>query len=133
MILTKDSLFFEMVSTTLEASGKGAHAVLAAASAARWLAPYLRTSSHFFYADGPGLQALTEGLQLEPVSKGENIVIYLEPDEGVFMDRLEAAPGIWTTGLAQTYIDLCVSGERGLEAAQHLLETKLDPAWKGLS
>lgn len=116
----------------LEASEKGAHAVLAASSAARWLAPYLRTSSHFFYADGPGVQALTEGLHLEPVSKGENIVIYLEPDEGVFMDRLEAAPEIWTTGLVQTYLDLCVGGERGLEAAQHLLETKLEPAWKGL-
>jgi Transcriptional regulator, AbiEi antitoxin, Type IV TA system len=121
------------ITRALKAAQKGSHAILAASSAARWLAPYLRTSGQFFYADGPGLKALTKELQLEPVSKGENIVIYLEPDEGIFMDRLEAAPGIWTTGLAQTYLDLALSGERGLEAAQHLLETKLESVWKGLS
>jgi Transcriptional regulator, AbiEi antitoxin, Type IV TA system len=121
------------IARVLEAAQSSDQIVLAASSAARWIAPYLRTSSHFFYADGPGLQALTEALQLEPVSKGENIVVYLEPDEGVFTDRFEAAPGVWTTGLAQTYLDLAVSGERGLKAAQHLLETKIEPAWKGLS
>ena len=118
------------ITQALETAGQGAHALMAASTAARWLAPYLRTSSQYFHADQLGLDVFKKALQLQPVLRGENIVLTLEPDEGIFLDRFEAAPGIWTTGLVQTYLDLAVSGERGLEAAQHLLETRILPAWK---
>lgn len=116
--------------TALAKAGKGAHAVLASYSAARWLAPYARQATQFFYADKQGAEILKRHLQLQPVSRGENVVV-LEPREGdVFSGRVEAAPGIWCSGLVQTWLDLSVAGERGGEAAEHLLREKLLPAWK---
>ncbi len=116
--------------TALDEAGKGEHAVLASYSAARWFAPYARQATQFFYADKQGAEILQRHLQLQPVSRGENIVV-LEPRENdVFSGRVEAAPGIWCSGLVQTWLDLNVAGERGDEAAEHLLREKLLPAWK---
>ncbi len=110
----------------------GRHALLASFSAARWLAPFARYQSQVFYADREGEALLQQRLQLQPVSKGENIIIEVLEDEGIFSDRIEAAPGIWTTGLIQTYLDLTAAGERGEEAAEHLRQTKIEPLWRGL-
>ena len=119
----------ERVRAALAEAGQGAHAVLASYSAARWIAPYARQATQFFYADEPGAALLRRHLQLQPVPRGENVVL-LEPHENdVFSGRVEAAPGIWCTGLVQTWLDLSVAGERGGEAAEHLLREKLLPVW----
>jgi len=51
-------------------------------------------------------------------------------DKGVFLDRVEAAEGIWCTSPIQTYLDLAVSGERAIEAAEHLFNERIAPGWK---
>ncbi len=121
------------IKVALADAGQGAHAVLAAFSAARWLAPFARYPSQMFYADEVGESVLREHLQLVPVSKGENVVIERLEDDGVIADRIEAAPGYWTTGLVQTFLDLTQFGERGIEASAHLRQTKIDSLWKGLA
>ncbi|MCE4538812.1 hypothetical protein LXT12_16285 [Pelomonas sp. P7] len=103
-------------------------AILASFSAANWLAPYGRTGTQYFYADREGAQRLRDALKLSPASRGENLVITVLDEPGPLRDFIEPAPGIYTTGLAQTYLDLYAAGERGREAAEHLRKARLQ--WK---
>lgn len=112
----------------LHAGDEGAQAVFASYSAAQWLAPYARTGTHYFYADLKGLERLRVALELSSVSKGQNVIVTLPKDTGLFLDSIEPAPGAVCTSLVQTYLDLAVSGERGAEAADHLRKEKL--AWR---
>lgn len=118
------------IRAALAEAGKGEHAVLASYSAARWFAPYARQATQFFYADKQGVEIVKRHLQLQPVSRGENVVLIEPREDDVFSGRVEAAPGIWCSGLVQTWLDLSVAGERGNEAAEHLLREKLLPAWQ---
>ena len=120
----------EAIRMALAEANNGAHAVLASYSAAQWLAPYARRATHFFYADAEGMKVLRHRLQLQSVARGENIILDEPREDDVFRGRVEAAPGIWCSGLVQTWLDLGVAGERGGEAAEHLLQDKLLPAWK---
>lgn len=120
----------QQIKAALNAAGRGEHALLASFSAAHWQAPFARYPTQVFYADEVGESILQQWLQLEPVTKGENVIIECPADEGIFADRDEAAPGIWCTGLAQTYLDLYSAGERGLEAAEHLRQTRIVPLWQ---
>ena len=110
----------------------GAHAVLGSYSAARWLAPYARQATLFLYADAEGEEILRRHLKLRPVDRGENVVLLRPREDDVFSGRIEPAPGVWCTGLVQTWLDLSVAGERGEEAAEHLLQSKLRPDWEGV-
>jgi hypothetical protein len=107
--------------------------LLSSFSVARWLAPYARVSGEFFYADADGERALTNHLNLEPVSRGENVVVDRPKDDGVYLESIEPKKGLRGTGLIQTYLDLHATGERGQEAAVHFREQKIDPVWKGLA
>lgn len=109
----------------LGAKAPEGRAVFASFSAAHWLAPYGRTGMQYFYADEGGLERLHASLKLSPATKGENIVVTLPKDEGVFFDTVEPAPGAVCTSPIQTYLDLSVAGERGDEAAQHLRRERL--------
>lgn len=113
-----------------EASAGHQHAVLASYSAARWLAPFARVASLYLYANEQGETVLRKHLKLEPPGKGANVSLMRPKDEGVFLDRVEAAKGIWCTSPIQTYLDLAVSGERGAEAAEHLFNERIAPRWK---
>jgi len=115
---------------TLVEAGRGQHALLASYSAGRWLAPFARVASLYLYADAQGEAALRKHLRLEPPGKGANVSLMRPKDEGVFLDRVEAAEGIWCTSPIQTYLDLAVSGERGAEAAEHLFSERIAPGWK---
>jgi len=118
------------VRSALLDAGRGEHLVLASFTAAQWIAPFGRSSTAWFYADAKGEGALKKRLKLEPAGSGGNVSIGRTPDKGIFIDRIEPAPDIWTTGLVQTYLDLFVSGERGVEAADHLLSQKIAASWK---
>lgn len=109
----------------LHAGSEDGQVVFASYSAAQWLAPYARTGTHHFYADHKGLERLHAALGLSPVSKGQNVVVTLPEDKGLFRDTVEPAPGAVCTSPVQTYLDLVVSGERGAEAAEHLRKEKL--------
>lgn len=99
----------------LHAGDKGGQAVFASYSAAQWLAPYARTGTHYFYADLKGLERLSAVLDLSSVSKGQNVIVTLLKDTGLFRDTVEPAPGAICTSPVQTYLDLAIAGERGAE------------------
>jgi len=108
---------------------EGARLLLASFSAAQWLAPYARSAGTRFYANEAGMEALHEHLKLERVAQGTNVSVAVPKDDGVFIDSCEPAPGIWCTGLLQTYLDLSQAGDRGREAADHLRKTRLEEQW----
>ncbi len=56
------------------------------------------------------MERLISGLKLSTTSKGANVTITVPNDEGIFLDAIEPAPGIVTTGVIQTYLDLTVQG-----------------------
>lgn len=109
----------------LKNEGAAGLAMLASFSAANWISPYGRTATQYFYADKAGLEKLREGLKLQASNKGENVVVNVLKDTGLFRDAYEAAEGVFCTSPVQTYLDLAHAGERGREAAEHLKEAKL--------
>jgi hypothetical protein len=118
------SAFEEGARQALPRSEKG-KAVFASFSAANWLAPYGRTDTQYFYADDVGLECLKERLKLSPSRKGENVLVTVPKDDGLFRDTVEPAPGVVCTSAIQTYLDLWATGERGKEAAEHLRQSSL--------
>jgi Transcriptional regulator, AbiEi antitoxin, Type IV TA system len=119
------STFEEAIRHVLHSGPDGARAILASFSAAHWLAPYGRTGTQYFYADNAGLEQLKIYLKLSHASKGENVVITILKEDGLFHDGIEPAPRVICTSLVQTYLDLAVAGERGREAAEHLRQERL--------
>ena len=111
--------------TAFAALPQESSAALASYSAAHWIAPYARTGAQFFYADARAVKTLERELKLSSIAKGENIVVSVPKDEGVFLDVFEPAPGMRVTSPLQTYLDLAKSGERGEEAAEHLRNQRL--------
>lgn len=101
------------------------HAAFASFSAAQWIAPYGRTGTHYFFADREGLRKLQTALKLVSAPKGENVVVTVPKDAGLLADTVEPAPGAVCTSPIQTYLDLYIAGERGIEAAEHLRQERL--------
>lgn len=120
--------FEEAIRPALHTGEESGRVILASFSAARWLAPYGRTGSQYFYADGIGLEKMKTHIKLLPTYKGENIVVILPKDNGLFLDVLEPIIGVFCTSAIQTYLDLTAAGERGREAAEHLRRERL--AWR---
>lgn len=118
-------VFEKAARRVLRAHGAGGLAVFASFSAAQWFAPYSRTGTQYFHADEEGLERLQSALKLSPISKGENVVVSVLKDSGLFRDAEEPAPGAICTSLVQTYLDLADAGERGREAADHLRRERL--------
>lgn len=102
-----------------------AEAALSSFSAAHWIAPYARTGTQFLYADRLALEQVKQELRLSSSLKGENVIVSVPKDRGVFLDIYEPAPGMRCTSPVQTYLDLSRSGERGAEAAEHLRRMRL--------
>jgi hypothetical protein len=117
--------FEDAARTTLGGDPAKRRAVFCSFSAAHWLAPWGRTGMQYFYADETGLEKLKAALQLSVAGKGENVIITIPKDHGILGDTVEPAPGAVCTGPVQTYLDLGVAGERGLEAAEHLRREQL--------
>lgn len=99
--------------------------LFASFSAARWLAPYGRAGTDYFYADEDGAGRLMDRLRLSSANKGENVEITIPKDAGILEGRVEPAPGVFCTNEVRTYLDLYHAGERGREAAEHLRREKL--------
>jgi hypothetical protein len=112
--------FEEAVRRVLRVGSEKGQAIFASFSAAQWLAPYGRTGTQYFYADEAGVRRLEAALTLSSPSKGENIIVTIPKDQGLFRSTVEPAPGAVCTDSVQTYLDLAVAGERGREAAEHL-------------
>lgn len=119
------SAFEEAARQVLRSDRDAGLAAFASFSAARWLAPYGRIGTQYFYADEEGLERLQSALNLAAPAKGENVVITLLADAGVLRDVVEPAPGAVCTSPVQTYLDLASAGERGRESADHLRKEML--------
>ena len=89
-------------------------------TAAQWLAPFSRSGTQTFYADGPGAEVLKEALKLTPAARGANVVLHLPTDESLFDDASEPAPNVFCTSPIVTHLDLCNGSDREREAAAHL-------------
>jgi hypothetical protein len=74
--------------------------------------------------------------QAKEVDSGENLVVLLPKDSGVFLsfdaDSFVGEQTIGCTDPVQTYVDLVHCGGRGEEAAQAVLEQRILPAWEAV-
>jgi Transcriptional regulator, AbiEi antitoxin, Type IV TA system len=100
-------------------------AALASFSAAQWIAPYGRIGTLFLWSEKRAIENIKERLQLSSSLKGENVVVSVPQDNGVFFDAYAPEHGIRCTSALQTYLDLSKNGERGEEAAEHLRRMRL--------
>jgi len=64
------------------------------------------------------------------VDSGENLVVFIPADNGVFYLQEGGTGRLACTNPVQTYVDLFHCGGRGDEAAEALLEQNLKRAWK---
>ena len=79
-----------------------------------------RTGTEYFYANREGAGQITDTLRASGVDKGENVNIRIPKDQYIFADTIEPVSGVICTSPVQTCLDLSVSGERGVESADHL-------------
>lgn len=107
--------------------------VYAAFSAAERQAPHVRQPRTWVYARRPYFEDLLRHAEAKEVDTGENLVVLVPEDAGVFLS-FDPDPSsdatIGCTDPVQTYVDLWHSGGRGEEAAQALFTQRILPAWK---
>ena len=112
--------FEEAVKSVLSPHSFHNSAAFASFSAARWIAPYERTGTDYFYANREGAKKIVDALRASNVDRGNNVEILILKDKNILEDTVEPAPGVICTSPVQTYLDLSVSGERGAESADYL-------------
>jgi len=99
-------------------------------SAAKWIAPYSRSNTETIYVDKDSEQVLISVLELQEIDSGANVILEHPRDSFVFSSSEIASNGISHTNAVQTYLDIRTFGERGEEAAEHLLKHTLLPRWR---
>jgi hypothetical protein len=106
--------------------------MLCSFSAAARLAPFARVPALYLYASHVGFSAVSRYVELAPAERGPNVFIGKPTDLGAsYMPR--SAGGVFWTSPIQTYLDLMREGERGREAARHLLKTVIQEEWESTS
>lgn len=114
-------------------SRTGGLALYASFSAAEFQAPHVRQAKTWLYVRQQDIAKLEELVAAKPVESGENLVVLIPDDDGVFYlgdgGRM-SEHRLACTNEVQTYVDLWHSGGRGREAAEALLEQRLRPEWK---
>jgi len=110
----------------------GGFAAYAAFSAADFQAPHVRQPKTWMYADREYMKRLEEIAEAKRVESGDNLVVLIPDDAGVFYLSDGGTVGdqrMACTNPVQTYVDLAHCGGRGEEAAEALLEQNLKPKW----
>lgn len=111
----------------------GGHAAYAGFSAAEFQVPHVRQPKTWLYVRPQDLAAFEQTVEAKSVDSGENLIVLLPADNGVFYlgdGGTMGEPRLGCTNAVQTYVDLWHSGGRGQEAAEALLEQYLQPLWK---
>lgn len=109
-----------------KAEGRLAYATF---SAANLQAPAVRQPRTWLYLDPNIEQEFQSAVEAKSVDSGENLVVLIPDDAGVFY-RAEAGNNrVPCTNAVQTYVDLTHAGGRGEEAAEAILQQRLKPAW----
>jgi len=115
----------------LDAGGMAAYAAF---SAAERQAPHVRQPKVWMYLGAAFVDSLVQRAQAKEVDSGENLVVLVPDDSGVFItfdaNRHVDEHELDCTDPVQTYVDLAHCGGRGEEAAQAVLEQRILPAWK---
>ena len=114
-------------------SAQTSFAVYAAFSAADFQAPHVRQPKTWLYVRESEVPKFARLAGAKPVESGENVIVLIPDDEGVFSFPDGGRSGesrMRCTNAVQTYIDLYHAGGRGEEAAEALLEQRLKPQWK---
>jgi len=114
-------------------SQTGGFAAYAAFSAAEFQAPHVRQPKTWLYVREQHVCKFKELVEAKRVDSGENLVVLIPDDDGVFYLGDEGTMGdhrMSCTNAVQTYVDLHHCGGRGEEAAEALLEQRLKPEWK---
>jgi hypothetical protein len=112
----------------LDPDGEGRLAY-AAFSAADLQAPAVRQPRTWLYLDPNIEQEFQSAVEAKSVDSGENLVVLIPDDRGVFYRVEPGGNRAACTNAVQTYVDLAHSGGRGEEAAEALLQQRLKPAW----
>ena len=103
----------------------------AAFSAADVQAPNVRQGRTWLFVDADLEAEFAEAVDAKIVDSGENLVVLIPDDPGVFY-RMEVVKGrLAATNPVQTYVDLAHVGGRGLEAAESVHQQRLRSAWSG--
>jgi len=113
----------------MESLSRG-QAAYAAFSAADIQAPHVRQPKTWLFLGAELEDEFRTALQAKPVDSGENLVVLIPDDDGVFYQLQRQTNQLPCTHPVQTYVDLSYCGGRGEEAAEALLEQNLKPAWK---
>lgn len=108
----------------------GSGVLLASFSAADLQAPAVRHMGTWLFVSPSVLSRVREALEAKPVESGENLVLLLPADDGVFYRHEQKDGGLGCTNPVQTYLDLRHGAGRGDEAAEAILEQRLKPAWR---
>lgn len=111
----------------------GGGVTYASFSAAEFQAPHVRQPKTWLYVRAQDLPTFEQVAEAKPVDSGDNLVVLIPADDGVFAQPdlgKDGQPHPACTNAVQTYVDLWHSGGRGQEAAEALLEQRLKPAWK---
>jgi hypothetical protein len=113
----------------LDASSRG-YVAYGVFSSAEFQAPHVRQPKIWLYAAAEQLELVAKALEAKLVDSGENLVVLIPDDLGVFAWREAKEGSLACTNPVQTYVDVFQSGGRGQEAAEALLEQNLKPAWR---
>ena len=111
----------------------GGFAAYAAFSAADFQAPHVRQPKTWLYVREQDISLFEELVEAKRVDSGENLVVLIPNDDGVFYLGDGGTMGdnrMRCTNVVQTYVDLCYCGGRGEEAAEAVLNQRLKPEWK---
>ena len=108
----------------------GGHAAYAAFSAAEFQAPHVRQPKTWLFVGAEWEDEFAAAVEAKSVDSGENLVVLIPEDSGVFYLQETEGNRLACTNPVQTYVDLCHCGGRGEEAAEALLEHHLKPAWR---
>jgi hypothetical protein len=108
-------------------------AAYAAFSAADFQAAHVRQPKTWIYVSDRYIKRFEELIKAKRVDSGENLVVLVPSDPGVFYLREVSSARnmqLGRTNPVQTYVDLYHCGGRGREASEALLEQRLKPAWQ---
>jgi len=117
------------LATLSNSKGQAAYGIF---SAAELEAPSVRQNKTWLYVNDAALDDFEKMTQAKQVDSGENIVVLVPEDDGVFYENVfRQGRGLGRTNPIQTWLDLKHVGGRGEEAAEAILNQILKPEWKG--
>lgn len=130
-LLKPDELRHELAFlSNIEQNDPSKKAAYAAFSAAEDHAPVVRQHKTWLYVNKQALSSFVELSRAKQVDKGENIVLFVPSDDGVFYDRqFRQGLDVSITSPVQTWLDLLQVGSRGEEAAEAIMHRCIEPAW----